>query len=200
MGTTIYTVGYRDQSDVRKIPINKPRCEQCEGGNTLLINTMRAYVRAFWPYELHLHAYARACARTYACVCMCACVRVRACLCAYVCACSTCERALCTCVRVYGCVLTCVHALCTCACVRMCVCVCVCVRERTCVHARRCVCMCVRIQVRARACTCEGNEGALPLGPSSPIEGQPPKLFVHLGGLDRSFGRLSQPVPVHASN
>jgi len=65
-------------------------------------------------------------------------------------------------------------------CVRVYVYVCV----RTCVHARRCVCMCVRMRVLVRACTCEGNEGALPFGPSYPIEGQPLKLFVHLGGLD----------------
>jgi hypothetical protein len=44
--------------------------------------------------------------------------------------------------------------------------------------------MCVCMRGRVRACTWEGNEGALPLGPSSPIEGQPAKLFVHLGGLD----------------
>jgi len=74
------------------------------------------------------------------------------------------------------------------------VCVLVCVRMRTCVHARRCVCM----RVRVRACTCEGNEGALPLGPSSTIEGQPPKLFVHLGGLEGRLGRLSRLVPIHA--
>jgi len=43
--------------------------------------------------------------------------------------------------------------------------------------------MCVCMQGSVRACTWEGNEGALPLGPSSPIEGQPAKLFVHLGGL-----------------
>jgi len=55
--------------------------------------------------------------------------------------------------------------------------------------------MCVRMRVRVRACTCEGNEGALPLGPSSPIEGQPPKLFVHLGGLEARLGRLSRLVP-----
>ena len=36
------------------------------------------------------------------------------------------------------------------------------------VYARRYVCM----QVRVRACTCEGNEGVLSLGPSSLIEGQ----------------------------
>jgi len=44
------------------------------------------------------------------------------------------------------------------------------------------------MRVRARACTCEGNEGAFPLGPSFPIEGQPPKLFVHLWGLEGSWG------------
>ena len=57
---------------------------------------------------------------------------------------------------------------------------CVCMRVRVCMHVG--VCMCVCMQVHVRACTCEGNEGALPLGPSSPIEGQPPKLFVHLRG------------------
>jgi len=31
------------------------------------------------------------------------------------------------------------------------------------------------------------NEGALPLGPSSLIEGHFPKLFVHLGGLERKL-------------
>jgi len=51
-----------------------------------------------------------------------------------------------------------------------------------------------------RACTFEGIEDALPLGvpPSSLKEGQPPKLFVHLGGLEGRLGRLSRPVPVHA--
>jgi len=83
------------------------------------------------------------------------------------------------------------------------VCARTCVHVRTCVHARIGVCVCVYAcgYVRVRACTCEGNEGALPLGPSSPIEGQPPKLFVldetwGLGGLERT--RLSRPVPVHA--
>jgi hypothetical protein len=43
---------------------------------------MRAYARAFWPYELHLNAYARACARVRvcACVCVCACAYVRVCV------------------------------------------------------------------------------------------------------------------------
>jgi len=134
---------------------------------------MRAYARASWTYELHLHAYARACAR----VRMRACARLRACEC--VCVCSrTCEHALCTCVCVCGCVHTCVHALCICVCVRMCVCMCA--RAYVCACAYVCVCM----RVCVRACTCEGNEGALPLGPFSPIEGQPFKLFV----LDEAWG------------
>ena len=33
--------------------------------------------------------------------------------------------------------------------------------------------------------------------PSSPREGQQPKLFVHLDGLEGRLGRLSRPVPVH---
>ena len=74
---------------------------------------------------------------------------------------------------------------------------CVCMRVRVCMHVG--VCMCVCMQVHVRACTCEGNEGALPLGPSSPIEGQPPKLFVHLGGLEGRLRRLSRPVPIHTN-
>jgi len=34
--------------------------------------------------------------------------------------------------------------------------------------------------------------------PFSPREGQPPNLFVHLGGLEVQLGRLSRPVPVYA--
>jgi hypothetical protein len=34
LAKTLYTVGYRNQSEVRKTPINKPQCEQCKGGNT----------------------------------------------------------------------------------------------------------------------------------------------------------------------
>ena len=148
----------------------------------MICTCMRMHARVHAYVCVHAHVCVRARTCVFVCVCVCVCVRVRVSV--------RCVRAC-----VYSCVHTCVHALCTCACVRMCVCVCVCVRERTCVHARRCVCMCVRIQVRARACTCEGNEGALPLGPSSPIEGQPPKLFVHLGGLEARLGRLSRLVP-----
>jgi len=31
-----------------------------------------------------------------------------------------------------------------------------------------------------------------------PREGQPPNLFVHLGGLEGQLGRISRPIPVHA--
>ena len=85
------------------------------------------------------------------------------------------------------CTVVCIHACMHCVLVRarVCVCVCVCVHARTCVHARRCVCMCVCMRGRVRACTWEGNEGALPLGPSSPIEGQPAKRLSTLGALIR---------------
>jgi hypothetical protein len=123
--------------------------------------------------------------RTCACVRMCACVRLRACLfvCVHVCVCA-CIVYVRACV--HGCVRMCVRALCTC--------VCVCVRVRVCMHVGVCVYVCARVcmPVRVRACTCEGNEGALPLGPSSTTEGQPPKLFVHpLGALRGGFPSLS---------
>jgi hypothetical protein len=47
-------------------------CEQCEGGNTYLIDTMRAYARAVWPSELHVHA----CEHARVCTCPSVCVRV----------------------------------------------------------------------------------------------------------------------------
>jgi len=94
------------------------------------------------------------------------------------------------------------HALCTCACVRAYVYACVCAQACTYVRvftyvnmSHTYVCVCVR--VRLRACACEGIEGALPLGVLFP-EGQPPNLFVHLGGLEGRLGRLSRPVPVYA--
>ena len=118
---------------------------------------MRMHARVHAYVCVHAHAY----------------VRVNVCVCS-----RTCEHALCTCVCVCGCVHTCVHALCICACVRMCVCMCA--RAYVCACAYVCVCM----RVCVRACTCEGNEGALPLGPFSPIEGQPFKLFV----LDEAWG------------
>jgi hypothetical protein len=40
-----------------------------------------------------------------------------------------------------------------------CVLLCVCARVHVCMHVG--VCMCVCMGVRVRACTCEGNEGAL---------------------------------------
>jgi len=78
----------------------------------------------------------------------------------------------------------------------------VCVR---CVLVR--VYVCVRICVRARRvcaltwCVYAHVKGLK--APSSwcasfPREGQPPELFVPLGGLEGRLGRLSQPVPIHA--
>jgi len=103
-------------------------------------------------------------------------------------------------------VCVCVRALCTC--VYMCVCVCVCARAhtcmhaRTCVHSRRCVCvcMCVCMRVRVRACTCEGNEDALPLGPSSPTEGQPPSCLPTLGALRGGLGGFPGLFPFMLKN
>jgi hypothetical protein len=102
------------------------------------------------------------------------------------------------CVSVCACV--CVYAyVCVCACVLVHVCAC-CVLVRVCARVRVCAYVCARTYVCMRACTFEGIEDALPLGvpPSSLKEGQPPKLFVHLGGLEGRLGRLSRPVPVHA--
>jgi len=114
---------------------------------TQLIYPNRAYARAFNPLSctctrMGVHAH----------VC---CMRVRACVCVYVCTCVVYVRAC-----VYGCVRTCVCALCTCACVWVRACVCVCVRVRV------CVCMCVYVFVRFRTCACTRmwREGALPLG------------------------------------
>ena len=59
-----------------------------------------------------------------------------------------------------------------------------------------CECVCVHARVRMRACACVGIEDALPLCVLPPR--QTAKLFVHLGGLEGRFGRLSRPVPVHA--
>ena len=123
--------------------------------------------------RMHARVHAYVCVRTCACVRVCAYLCACACVCVHVHVSVRCVRAC-----VYGCVHTCVHALCICACVRMCVCMCA--RAYVCACAYVCVCM----RVCVRACTCEGNEGALPLGPFSPIEGQPFKLFV----LDEAWG------------
>jgi hypothetical protein len=122
---------------------------------------MRAYICVL----AHVRLRTRTC--VFVCVCVRVCVRAR-----------TCERALCTCVCVRLCAY--MRACIVYLCVRVCVCVYVCTRVRVCMHVGVCVCM----QGRVRACTWEGSEDALPLGPSSPIEGQPAKLFVHLGDLD----------------
>ena len=77
----------------------------------------------------------------------CTCMRMHARVHAYVC------------VRARTCVFVYVHM---CACVY----VYVCMRVRVYMHVGVCVYVCMHVCVRA--CTCEGNEGALLLGPSSP--------------------------------
>ena len=97
-----------------------------------------------------------------------------------------------TCVRMHVCVHKHVSVR---ACIRLCtyvrVCVCVCVFVCVCVHVCAYGCVCVHAHVK-------GTKTKTSCCPSSPREGQPPKLFVHLGGLEEQLGRLSQPVPVHA--
>jgi len=110
------------------------------------------------------------------CVCVCVCVCARA----YACACVVYVRAC-----VYGCVRTCVRALCTCVCMRAPVHVCV----------RVCVCVCARARVRVHACASEGIEGALPLNISSSKE-TPLLLMLEasLGGLPGFSSLLLYPT------
>jgi hypothetical protein len=106
------------------------------GAHKLIIYPKAAYARAFDPQSC---TYMRICVCTHVCERICACVRIRACVCvcAKVCPCFVYVRAC-----VYGCVCTCLHALCTCACV----CVCVCVGTRTCVRAGTYVCVHVHVK------------------------------------------------------
>jgi len=81
------------------------------------------------------------------------------------------------------------------ACVYGCERTCVCVRVRVCMHAGVCVYVCVHAGT-CRACTCDG---ALPLGPSSPIEGQPPCLSI-LQGVTRGYKDGLQPETLADGN
>jgi hypothetical protein len=108
------------------------------------------------------------------------CVRARTFVCVRACV-YVCVHAH-TCVRVYTVryVRVCVRALCTCVCVCVCVCAHTCVCAGTCVRART---WCVHVHVK-------GLKPTFLFG-SFPREDQPPKLFVHLGGLEGQLGRLS---------
>jgi hypothetical protein len=65
------------------------------------LNAVRAYTRAFWPFELHVHACEHACVHACACVCVHARVYTYACTCMHVCACMhVCTHAyICRCMR-----------------------------------------------------------------------------------------------------
>jgi len=153
-----------------------PQCDLCKG---------------LWPSELHAHAHVRAYVCVHACVCTCeyVCVRASMCVCvrASMCVCT------CVCVRLCACAYVCVQCVHVCECIRLCTCV----RMYTVVYIR----VCVRVRLCTRTWCVHAHVKGLKTPswcPSSPRKGQPPKLFVHLGGLEGWLGRLSRPVPVHA--
>jgi hypothetical protein len=69
-----------------------------------------------------------------------------------------------------------------------------CVRAYVYVCMYECAYVCARTYV-VRECACEEIVDAFTWCPSSPRESQPLKLFVHLGGLEGQFGRLSRLSP-----
>jgi len=156
--------------------VTNPRYEKPQLSNPKAINARGAHIinkRNASLCEVLLALWA---APTCVCTRVCArahvCVRARTCVLVFVCVC---------CVRAYVCMCTCVYTY-----VYM---------------SHTCVCMCV-CAWGTSACMRMWRDWRRPSPwcPFSPREGQPPKLSVHLGGLEGRLGRLSRPVPVYAWN
>jgi len=178
--TVLYTY-CRDLWPMRhfKNTLNKTPMRAMRGAHNLIIYPMQ-------PMRGPLALWA-------ACTCVCTCVCARTCACVRKRVCVRCVHA-CVCVRLCTYMRACVVYLCVRVCVR------ICVHAYACTYVSACAYVCVRVHVCARTCACMRmwRDWRRPSSwcPSPPKEGQPPKLFVPLGGLEGRLGGLSRPVQI----